>query len=35
MLSKRYESSEVDREVELANMCPRGLSGPSAVTLAK
>ena len=33
MLSKRYESTEVD--VELGFMCPRGLTGPPAVTLNK
>ena len=33
MLSKRFESSEVD--VELGYMCPRGLLGPPAVPLTK
>ena len=33
MLSKRYESTEVD--VELGYMCPRVLLGPPAVTLTK
>ena len=33
MLSKRYESTEVD--LELGYMCPRGLNGPPAVTLVK
>ena len=36
MLSKRYKSTEVERTlVELGYMCPRGNSGPAAVTLAK
>ena len=30
---KRYELTEVD--VELGNMCPRGLTGPPAVTFTK
>ena len=34
MLSKRYESTEVDGR-ELGYMCPRGLNGPPAVTLTK
>ena len=34
MLSKRYESTEVDRRSWLY-MCPRGNSGPPAVTLTK
>ena len=33
MLSKRYELTEVT--VELGYMCPRGLTGPPAVTLTK
>ena len=33
MLSKRYESTEVDHR--LGYMCPRGLTGPPAVTLTK
>ena len=33
MLSKRYESTKVESTVELGYMCPRGLSGPPAVTL--
>ena len=35
MLSKRYESTEVVRTVEIVYICPRGLSGASAVTLTK
>ena len=36
MLSKRYKSTEVERTiVELGYMCPRGNSGPAAVTLTK
>ena len=31
MLSKRYESTEVDRE--LAYLCPRGLLGKKAICL--
>ena len=34
MLSKRYESTEV-ATVELGYMCPRGLTGPPAMTLTK
>ena len=34
MLSKRYESTEVDR-LELGYMRPQGLTGPPAVTLTK
>ena len=33
MLSKRYESTEVDRRTWLHG--PRGLTGPPAVTLTK
>ena len=33
MLSKRYESTEVDRRTYY--MCPRGLPGPPAETLTK
>ena len=33
MLSKRYEYTKVD--LELGYMCPRGLSGPPAVTLTE
>ena len=35
MLSKRYESTEIDRRIELGYMCPRGLTCPQAVTLIK
>ena len=33
MLSKRFKSTEVDRKI--GYMCPRGLTGPPAVTLTK
>ena len=33
MLSKRYDSTK--STVELGYMCPRGLTGPAAVTLTK